>query len=93
MSAISHQDMREVLKSHGFTIGDRDPRLNTDFPGNKMVVEGSMIEIEKDYELPTQDGSNGPWCIVGDDEEELVKTAFDYCTDLYAETSSTVGEK
>lgn len=71
--------MREILQAYGFTIGERDPRLNTRFSGCRMVVEGSIAEIESDHELPTEDGRNGPWCVVGDDEDELVKSAFDYC--------------
>lgn len=60
------------LESIGFKIGERDPKgINTDFPGQYMVAE----EYEPS-ELPTRDGSNGPWCVVGDDLTALIDEAF-----------------
>ena len=63
----------EWLRDHGWFVGDRDPRLNTKYPGKFMVTENDF----EDYELPTEDGSNGPWCIVGDNLDALTKEAFD----------------
>jgi len=40
------------------------------------------------YELPTEDGSNGPWCVVGDDMDALIKTAFDIFWDDYEEAKN-----
>jgi len=60
------------LVARGFTVGARDPRFNRNYPGRYMVIE----EHEAD-EGPTDDGSNGPWCIVGDILETLVNTAWD----------------
>lgn len=66
-----------MLEKYGFTIGDRDARLNTDHPGVSMVAETNAHDIG-DYDLPTKDGSNGPWCIVGDDLDALVNEAHSY---------------
>lgn len=73
-------DMKDWLTAHGWFVGERDPRLNTKYPGKFMVTECDFT----DYELPTEDGSNGPWCIVGDNLRVLVKQAFDvhYADDL-----------
>lgn len=63
---------RQQLKRAGFTVGPRDPRLNRRYPGIFMVVE--------DYdesELPTDDGANGPWCIVGNDLKALISQAYE----------------
>lgn len=66
-------DPQEVdqLVEEGFTVGVRDPRLNTRYTGKFMVAESY-----EDDETPTEDGSNGPWCIVGDDLCELVSEAW-----------------
>lgn len=64
-------EMRVVLEDFGFVIGNRDPRLNTNYPGRYMVVEA-----HDESELPTEDGRNGPWCVVGDDIDELIRMAF-----------------
>lgn len=61
------------LKSRGWIVGKRDPRLNTDFPGSQMCCEPF-----EDHEVPTRDGRNGPWCVVGDDLPSLVNQAFDF---------------
>jgi hypothetical protein len=63
---------RRRLEAAGFVVGPRDPRLNTDFPGIYMIAEPY-----EDDELPTRDGSNGPWCIVGDDLHELITEAHE----------------
>lgn len=70
-------DKTAYLRQQGWTVGDRDPRLNTKFPGRFMCVEE-----HEESELPTEDGSNGPWCIVGDDLEDLVRRAYDFVIDL-----------
>lgn len=61
------------LQAYGFTVGPRDPRLNTDHEGDFMVVE-----YHQDDELPTRDGANGPWCLVGNDLDTLVTEAFKF---------------
>ena len=66
-----------MLEKYGFTIGERDERLNTNYPGKHMVCEANHEDIG-DYDLPTADGGNGPWCIVGDDLDALVAEAHDY---------------
>ena len=65
-------EKRAYLDALGFKIGERDPRgINTNYPGCYMVAE----EYE-DSDLPTEDGSNGPWCIVGDDLDAMIAEAF-----------------
>lgn len=68
-----------ALKEHGFTVWDRDPRLNRNYPGRFMVVEA-----HDESELPTDDGRNGPWCIVGDDLTVLVDQGYDFMISLQA---------
>lgn len=63
---------RRCLEDYGYTVGLRNPQINTDFDGKFMVVENF-----DDHELPTKNGSNGPWCIVGDDLDTLIDKAFD----------------
>lgn len=70
---ITHDEKVAALRNLGFVVGERDPRLNTNYPGAFMVVEAGYTEDE----LPTEDGSNGPWCIVGHDLTELVREAYD----------------
>lgn len=55
------------LRALGWIVGERDARINTDYPGKFMVAEPYE---EKD--LPTKDASNGPFAIVGDDLEALM---------------------
>jgi hypothetical protein len=84
---------RAYLDAMGFRIGERDPRgINTNYPGRYMVAEDYG-----DDELPTEDGSNGPWCIVGDDLDALITEAFyvwfdDYEESLNAERALRVAE-
>ena len=70
---------RYLVDVCGFKIGPRDPRLNTDYPGRWMVCEEDPDG--GGCELPTRDGANGPWCIVGDDMPELINQAFDCWAD------------
>lgn len=89
---MTYEQKATVLRSYGFTVGPRDPRLNTNHSGTWMVVEGSIAEIESDYDLPTQDGANGPWCVVGDDLSALVDEAFDFasCFDRFDDVCADV---
>lgn len=79
IGAYSPETQGEWLRLHGYCLGVRDPRLNTNYPGEYMVTESDFA----DYELPTKDGSNGPWCIVGDDLDRLVTEAFSVHFDDY----------
>jgi len=36
-----------------------------------------VVESHDESELPTDDGANGPWCIVGDDLDALIAVAYD----------------
>lgn len=64
---------RHCLESYGFIIGPRDRRINRFYSGAWMVVEA-----HEESELPTDDGRNGPWCVVGDDLPHLIQLGFDY---------------
>ena len=77
---------RAALEAWGFTVGDRDPRLNTAFKGTKMVVES-----HEERELPTTCGSDGPWCIVGDDLDALIDQAYEAWADQYDDPPAGAG--
>lgn len=68
---------QDALEAAGFVVGIRDCRLNTDFPGAFMVAE----EYDES-QLPTRDGRDGPWCIVGDNLERLIDEGYDYLVSL-----------
>jgi hypothetical protein len=76
---MAQKEKIEFLKSYGWLIGDRDPRLNTDYAGAFMVCEPF-----DDSEVPTRDGSNGPWCVVGDDLDALIDTAHETLASMVA---------
>lgn len=88
---IFEQKLR-VLLAYGFTVGVRDGRLNTDHPGYYMVLEGTVQDAEEAGELPTRDGANGPWCLVGDDLSAMLDEAFDHAGmfDRFAEVCADV---
>lgn len=67
----SIEEMRKALVDRGWIIGERDPRLNTDFRGQFMVAEPY-----EECELPTRNAANGPRCIVGDNPDELIESAY-----------------
>lgn len=71
--ALSIDDVAKLswLLDQGFCCGTRDHRVNTNYSGSYMVVEP-----HEDSELPTKDGSNGPWAIVGDDYPALISEAY-----------------
>lgn len=69
---------REDLERWGFTVGERDPRLNRAFVGRFMVVES-----HEESELPTDDGRDGPWCVVGDNLDALIERAWYVWADEY----------
>lgn len=77
MSLPTLDDKIAFLRSYGWTVGERNSRINTDYPGAFMCAE----PFEAD-ELPTRDGSNGPWCIVGDDLPALVDEAHSFLRDF-----------
>lgn len=62
----------EWLVNNGFIVGSRLSFLNCKYPGKYMVCENFGHE-----EVPTADGRNGPWCIVGDNLNYLIRIAYD----------------
>lgn len=76
MKKQASESKQTALERLGFTVGTRNPRLNTRYKRIFMIVE-SFDESE----LPTEDGSNGPWCIVGNDLGALVDEAYNIWCD------------
>ena len=70
---------RTWLMNHGFVIGARDRRRNTDYEGDFMVAH----PIEDESLLPTTDARDGGFCVVGEDLDQMVREAFD--TNYYAD--------
>jgi hypothetical protein len=70
-------EKKTFLVERGWTVGERNPRLNTDYSGEFMCVEHF-----EESELPTRDGANGPWCVVGNDLDELINLAYDFATSI-----------
>lgn len=57
------------LYNHGFYIGPRDPSRNANHRGEWMIAQN--IDVAN-----TTDASNGGFCIVGDDLDELIDEAY-----------------
>lgn len=74
---MTQADKISFLRGYGFIVGDRDPRLNTNYTGKFMVVEA-----HEESELPTEDGSDGPWCVVGDNLTTLVDQGYEFLRSL-----------
>lgn len=62
------------LIGNGYTIAAREPKLNTDHMGVFMIAEA----LEEWDGTPTENGANGPWCLIGDDLAAMVKEAHDF---------------
>lgn len=61
----------ERLKAAGLIVGGRDPNMNRAFEGRFMVCE----PLNPGDPYPTDDASDGRFCLVGDDLEALAITA------------------
>jgi hypothetical protein len=83
MTEMTNEEKKAFLERRGWTVGARDPRLNTDYPGEFMAVEP-----HEESELPTRDGANGPWCVVGNDLPVLVDEAY-----AFQKTAAPLKEK
>lgn len=81
----TYADKVRFLQSYGWHVGERDPRLNTKFPGMFMVCEPF-----DESEVPTEDGSSGPWCLVGDNLEALVDEAYDFLSSSPAKLKNAI---
>ena len=64
-------EKQAALLAYGYIVGERDLHMNTAHPGNVMVAEAHSS-------IPTKDGSNGPWCIVGNDLAALIDEAYEH---------------
>ena len=69
---MTTEEKIRALRKMGFIMGTRDKRLNRKFKGSLMVAERYDDKTQK----PTEDGSNGPWCIVGDNLSALIDEAY-----------------
>jgi len=69
-------DHIEKLKGMGWLVGDRDPGMNRAHQGKYMVAE----PLEEGDPYPTDDASDGRFCIVGDDLSALAKEAYEHIT-------------
>lgn len=61
---------KELLEYQDFIVGERDPRVQTEFDGKYMVAQKyDDCEIENPH--------NGDfWCVVGDDLNALMEEAI-----------------
>ncbi len=64
----------EKLESMGLFVGKRDPKMNRAFKGRFMVCQ----PLSEGDPYPTDDASDGRFCIVGDDMDRLVIEAIAY---------------
>jgi hypothetical protein len=73
-------EMERWLVLHGFFVGDRDPRANTEHLGRFMVIDTDTLSLMEETNLTFPDAShlNGGWCLVGDDRNELVWQTYSF---------------
>lgn len=74
---MTRDEKTAFLQSYGFEVGDRNSQLNRNYSGKFMVSEPYETS-----ELPTEDGANGPWCIVGNDLDTLIDEGYDFLKSL-----------
>ena len=63
-----------TMESYGFFVGERDPNRNRNFPGKFMVAQ----PVEEGDEYPSDDASDGGYCMVGDDFDELINESYEW---------------
>jgi hypothetical protein len=73
LSDLTTEQKKLILERFDFVVGVRDLLHNTNHPGAYMVAE-----VYEPGQLPTKDGSCGPWCVVGDDLVGLIAEGFDH---------------
>lgn len=64
----------EQLKQMGWHVGERDPLMNRAFSGKFMVSE----PLQEGDPYPTDDASDGRFCLVGDDLNALATEALQH---------------
>lgn len=74
----SQQEQEKWLTEHGFFVGERNPRANTDIPGRFMVIDNATLEQinSTSYSFPDASHLNGGYCAVDDDLAEIVWEAY-----------------
>lgn len=68
------QDQITILRDGGFLVGDRDPGMNRAFSGRFMVAE----PLGPDDPYPTDDASDGRYCVVGDNLAALAAATIEF---------------
>ena len=68
------QDQIALLRGSGFLVGDRDPGMNRAFSGRFMVAEPPG----PDDPYPTDDASDGRYCVVGDNLVALAAATIEF---------------
>ena len=76
MKGINHMPQRqiELLRHSGFLVGDRVPGMNRAFSGRFMVAEPPG----PDDPYPTDDASDGRYCVVGDNLVALAAATIEF---------------
>ncbi|WP_226554840.1 hypothetical protein [Celeribacter naphthalenivorans] len=64
------------LKEMGWIVGERDPNMNRAFEGKYMVAE----QLQDGDPYPTDDASDGRFCLVGDNLDALAQEAYQHIT-------------
>lgn len=83
----SSEEMERWLVQHGFFVGERNPRANSDHAGKFMVIDTDTLSIMNKTELTFPDAGDldGGWCLVGDDRAEIVWETYSFHCDEGAE--------
>ena len=68
------QDQIALLRGSGFLVGDRDPGMHRAFSGRFMVAEPPG----PDDPYPTDDASDGRYCVVGDNLVALAAATIEF---------------
>lgn len=83
----STAEQEKWLTDHGFFVGERNPRANTDCSGRFMVIDTDTLSILNKTELtfPNARNLDGGWCLVGDDRADIVWGTYSFHHDEDAE--------
>lgn len=69
----------------GLIVGERDPKMNTDYEGAFMVAE----PLSENDPYPTRDASDGRFCIVGHDLQDIAEVSYQHMTGYAKHTAGT----
>lgn len=79
----STAEQEKWLTDHGFFVGERNPRANTNFSGRFMVIDTDTLSILNKTELAFPDAVDldGGWCVVSDDRADIVWETYSFHCD------------